>query len=112
MSSVNVGFETFSVEPSDPILNQDDVDNFNETKKEPTNEDKYILSDIDEDPVTKEKQPELEKILFQRQYRDYKGNVQIKTVKQVSANQKKGETVYTASDLQAIFDFFVDPKLK
>lgn len=112
LSSVNVGFETFSVEPSDPILNQDDVDNFNETKKEPTNEDKYILSDIDEDPVTKEKQPELEKILFQRQYRDYKGNVQIKTVKQVSANQKKGETVYTASDLQAIFDFFVDPKLK
>ena len=91
-------------------MNQNDLDNFNETKKEPTNEDQYVLSDIDQDPVTKEKQPEIEKILFQRQYRDFKGNVKTKTVKQVSANQKKGETVYTASDLAILFDFFVDPK--
>ena len=61
-------------------------------------------------PATKQKQPEIEKILFQRQYRNYKGQVQTKTVKQVSANQKKGETVYSASDMETIFDFFVDLK--
>lgn len=110
LSSVNVDFETYSVEKSNLITKQNDVDNFNETKNEPTNEDKYILSDIEQDSETKQPEPELEKYLFQREYIDHRGITQTKTVKQVSNNQKKGETVYTASDKQALFDFFIDQK--
>ena len=110
LSSVNVGFETFVVEPSNAILNSDEVNNYNETKKEPTDQDPFILSDIEQDPKTKQKEPEIEKILFERQYVNYNGELKSKTVKQTSNNQKKGETVYTASDMQTLFDFFIDRK--
>jgi len=71
-----------------------------------------VLTDIEQDPATKETPPEQDKLVFQRVYRDpFNQNVtQTKYVKEVSNNQKQGETVYTASDQQALYDFFIDNK--
>lgn len=110
LSNVNVSFETY-VAPGD-VLNQPSIDLYNETKTSFTAENPYVLTDIEQDPATKQKPPEQDKLVFQRVYRDpYNQSVQqTKYVKQMSNNQKKGETVYTASDQQALFDFFIDNK--
>lgn len=109
LTTVNMGFETF-VAPGD-AFETPPIDRYAETKIDPTTTNPYILSDIEEDPQTKQKQTSQEKIIFQRSYRDPSSQTQqTKYVKQMANNQKKGETVYTASDQQALFDFFVDNK--
>lgn len=110
LSNVNISFETYIA--TGDVLEQPAIDRFNETKNDFTTENPYVLTDIEQDPTTKQKPPEQDKLIFQRTYRDpYNQNVQqTKYVKQVSNNQKKGETVYTASDQQALFDFFIDNK--
>jgi len=110
VSNVNISFETY-VAPGE-ISFQPDTDQYNETKNDSTKENQFVLTDIEQNPTTKETQPEQEKLVFQRVYRDpFNQNVtQTKYVKQVSNNQKQGETVYTASDQQALYDFFIDNK--
>lgn len=107
LSAVNVAFETYTAEGVN-INEQKDVDNFNETKTDPTEDNRFILSDIQQDTKTQEKPPEMDKYLFRREYRDYDGQLKEKTIKQMSNNQKKGETVYTASDLKTLLTFFGD----
>lgn len=107
LSAVNVAFETYTAEGVN-INEQKDVDNFNETKTDATEDNRFILSDIQQDTETQEKPPEMDKYLFRREYRDYDGQLKEKTIKQMSNNQKKGETVYTASDLKTLLTFFGD----
>jgi len=107
LSSVNVAFETYTAEGVS-INEQTDVDNFNQTKNDPTEDNQFVLSDIQQDTKTQQKPPELDKYLFKREYRDYDGQLKEKTIKQMSNNQKKGETVYTASDLKTLLTFFSD----
>jgi hypothetical protein len=107
LSSVNVAFETYTAEGVN-INEQTDVDNFNQTKNDPTEDNQFVLSDIQQDTKTQQKPPELDKYLFKREYRDYDGQLKEKTIKQMSNNQKKGETVYTASDLKTLLTFFSD----
>lgn len=107
LSAVNVAFETYTAEGVN-INEQKDVDNFNETKTDATEDNRFILSDIQQDTKTQEKPPEMDKYLFRREYRDYDGQLKEKTIKQMSNNQKKGETVYTASDLKTLLTFFGD----
>lgn len=110
LSNVNISFETY-IAPGN-VLEQQAIDQYNETKTDYTTQNPYILTDIEQNPATKEKPPEQDKLIFERTYRDPSNpNIkQTKYVKQVSNNQKKGETVYTASDQQALFDFFADNK--
>ena len=107
LSAVNVAFETYTAEGVN-INEQKDVDNFNETKTDATEDNRFILSDIQQDTKTQDKPPEMDKYLFRREYRDYDGQLKEKTIKQMSNNQKKGETVYTASDLKTLLTFFGD----
>jgi len=107
LSSVNVAFETYTAEGVS-INEQTDVDNFNQTKNDPTEDNQFVLSDIQQDTKAQQKPPELDKYLFKREYRDYDGQLKEKTIKQMSNNQKKGETVYTASDLKTLLTFFSD----
>ena len=108
LSNVNISFETY-IEPGQ-VIQQNDVDRYNETKNDFTKENPFILTDIEQDPATKQKPTDQEKLVFERTYRDPTNqNVkQTKYVKQMANNQKQGETVYTASDQQALFDFFAD----
>jgi hypothetical protein len=108
LSNVNISFETYIADGN--VLGQPDIDRYNETKTDPTTTNPYILTDIEQDPVTKQKPTTQEKLLFERVYRDPTNqNIkQTKYVKQMANNQKQGETIYTASDQQALFDFFVD----
>jgi hypothetical protein len=110
LSNVNISFETY-VAPGE-VFSQPAKDQYNETKNDFTKENQFVLTDIEQDPATKEMPPEQDKLVFQRVYRDpFNQNVtQTKYVKQMSNNQKQGETVYTASDQQALEDFFVDNK--
>ena len=110
LSAVNMSFETIVDPEPGTIRNQDDVDNFNETKNEPTEGNQYVLSDINQDTKTAQKQPEQQKLLFERQYVDSKGNTRTKTIRQTESNQKKGETVYSASDLETVMAFFAKRK--
>lgn len=108
LSNVNISFETYIADGN--VLGQPDIDRYNETKTDPTTTNPYILTNIEQDPVTKQKPTTQEKLLFERVYRDPTNqNIkQTKYVKQMDNNQKQGETIYTASDQQALFDFFVD----
>lgn len=108
LSNVNISFETYIAEGS--VLEQPAIDRYNETKNDFTKENPFILTDIEQDPTTKQKPTEQEKLIFERTYRDPNNqNIkQTKYVKQMANNQKQGETVYTASDQQALFDFFAD----
>lgn len=108
LSNVNISFETY-VAPGE-VSYEPDRNQYNETKNDFTNENQFVLTDIEQDPATKQKPPEQDKFVFERVYRDpFNQNVtQTKYVKQMSNNQKQGETVYTASDQQALFDFFAD----
>jgi hypothetical protein len=110
LSAVNMSFETVIDSEPGIIQNQDDVENYKETKNEPTDDNHYILSDINQDVKTAEKQPEQQKLLFQRQYKDYKGDTKTKTIRQTESNQKRGETVYSASDIETIMTFFTERK--
>jgi hypothetical protein len=107
LSSVNISFETVSA-PGTPIL-ESNITQYDETKTSATLFDPFILTDLQADPATAQKTTSKEKVVFQREYRDSTtGKVQTKYVKQTNTNQKKGETSYTASDQQALMDFFAD----
>jgi hypothetical protein len=106
LSAVNISFETIET-PGTP-LSQPAIDRYNETKKEPTNTNPFVLTDIEQDPITQEKPITDQKIVFSREYRDLTGQKRTKYVTQTSNNQKRGETVYTASDQQVLQQFFAD----
>ena len=109
LSSVSVAFETY-IAPGD-VTEQSAIEKSEGTLVDATLTNPYVLTDLEQDPVTKQAATGQEKIVFQREYRDPTGAVsQTKYVKQMASNQKQGETVYTASDQQALSDFFVDNK--
>ena len=99
LSYVNFAFETY-IPPGD-VFEQNNIDNYDETKTDPTTTNPFVLTDIEQDPVTKQKPTDKEKIIFQKDNR---------YVKQMANNQKQGETVYTASDQAALSAFFADNK--
>ena len=106
LSAINFSFET--VEAQGTPLSQPAIDQYNETKQEPTNTNPFVLTDIEEDPTTKQKPTSEQKIVFSREYRDYSGQKRTKYVTQMANNQKQGETVYTASDQEVLMQFFAD----
>lgn len=106
LSNVNISFETFIGEPQGTVSSEDNISNFDETLKEPTESDPYLLTDIQQDRKDRVPPTEQSKILFERTYRDIRGTVKTKTIREVSGNQKKGETVYSASDLETLATFF------
>ena len=108
LSSVNVSFETFTQEGD--AFEQPAIDQYNETKSDPTVDNRFILSDLEQNPVTQQKPTSQEKIIFRREYRDFTGQTRTKYVKQMANNQKNGETVYTASDQEMLMQFFADKK--
>ena len=110
LSNVNISFETYTA-PDVNIALENEINNYDETKTDATLTNPFILTDIEQDPVTAQKPTTQEKILFERKYKDPTTNTtQTKYVKQMANNQKQGETVYTASDQQALYDFFIDNK--
>ena len=106
LSAVNISFET--IEAPGTALEENSIDLYNETKQEPTDTNPFVLTDIEQDPKTKQKPTSQEKIVFQREYRNSEGQVKTKFVKQTNNNQKQGETVYTASDQEVLMQFFAD----
>ena len=106
LSAVNVSFETVTAEGD--VAEQRNIDNFNESKEDLTKDNRFILTDLEQDPETKQKPTSQEQILFRREYVDHNGNKRVKYVKQMANNQKKGETVYSASDQETLMQFFID----
>jgi hypothetical protein len=109
LSNINISFETYVAQGN--VYNENDIKQYEGTKIDPTLTNPFVLTDIEENPLTAQKPTEQEKILFEKTYKDpTTQTTQTKYVKQMAYNQKQGETVYTASDQQALYDFFVDNK--
>ncbi len=106
LSSVNISFETVSSDGA--VAEKKDIDNYNETKEDLTKDNSFILTDLEEDPATKQKPTAQEQVLFRREYIDQSGKKRIKYIRQMSNNQKQGETVYSASDQETLLQFFID----
>lgn len=106
LSSVNISFETVSSDGA--VAEKKDIDNYNETKEDLTKDNSFILTDLEEDPATKQKPTSQEQVLFRREYIDQSGKKRIKYIRQMSNNQKQGETVYSASDQETLLQFFID----
>jgi hypothetical protein len=109
LSNINISFETYVAQGN--VYNENDIKQYEGTKIDPTLTNPFVLTDIEENPLTAQKPTEQEKILFEKTYKDpTTQTTQTKYVKQMAYNQKQGETVYTASDQQALYDFFIDNK--
>jgi len=109
LSNVNFSFETYVAQGA--VFNENEIQQYEGTKIDPTLTNPFVLTDIEENPLTAQKPTSQEKILFERTYKDpTTQTTQTKYVKQMAYNQKQGETVYTASDQQALYDFFIDNK--
>ena len=109
LSNINVSFETYVAKGE--VFSEINTQQYEGTKFDPTLTNPFVLTDIEENPLTAQKPTEQEKILFQKTYKDpTTQTTQTKYVKQMAYNQKQGETVYTASDQQALYDFFIDNK--
>lgn len=68
--------------------------------------DKFILSDIDQDPKTKQKPTTNKKYVYNKTITNSKtGKTVKKFVTALDSGQKKGETVYYASDKGALEDY-------
>lgn len=106
LSSVNISFETVSSDGA--VAEKKDIDNYNETKEDLTKDNSFILTDLEENPATKQKPTAQEQVLFRREYIDQSGKKRIKYIRQMSNNQKQGETVYSASDQETLLQFFID----
>lgn len=71
-----------------------------------SNKDKFVLSDINQDPNTKQTPTTNQRYVSEKKVVDPKtGRLITKTVKILESNQKKGETVYYASDAQTMEEF-------
>lgn len=70
------------------------------------NKDKFVLSDIEQNPRTKQTLTTNQKYVVEKTVVDPKtGKPITKTVKVLESNQKQGETVYRASDKQTMEEF-------
>lgn len=71
-----------------------------------SDKNQFVLSDIGRDPGTKQTPTTEQRFLSEKQVVDPKtGKLVTKIVKILESNQKKGETVYYASDAQTMDDF-------
>lgn len=70
------------------------------------NEDKYVLTDIERDPAEKQAPTTNQKFVAEKDVFDPKtGQMVTKIVSILESNQKKGETVFYASDLETLESF-------
>lgn len=70
------------------------------------NKDKFVLTDINRNPDTAQTPTTDQRYIVEKKVVDPKtGKLVTKTVKILESNQKKGETVYYASDAQTMEDF-------
>lgn len=73
-------------------------------------ESKFILSDINEDPNSSPPKSTLQKYLMKKTVVDpTTGKRRTKYVSILSSNQAKGETAYTASDLESLDQYILSP---
>jgi len=106
LSSVNISFETTTSEGE--VAEKRNTDDYNDSKNDHTKDNSFILTDSEEGPATKQKTTSQEKFAFRKEYYDSSGKKRVKYVKEMSNNQKKGETTYSASDQETLMQFFVD----
>jgi hypothetical protein len=77
-----------------PLVNEDDA--------------RFLLSDINQAPALKEKPTTNQRFLFKKTFIDpITGKKSIKYVKRLESNQRKGENVYSASDIATLQEFLL-----
>jgi len=73
------------------------------------NDDKFFLGDINQAPETKQKMPTNETYLFNKTFiNPITGKKTTKYVKMTGRNQRKGESVYSASDIDTLQEFLLN----
>lgn len=72
------------------------------------NDSRFLLSDINQAPALKEKPTTNQRFLFKKTFIDpITGKKSIKYVKRIESNQRKGENVYSASDIATLQEFLL-----
>lgn len=72
------------------------------------NGDQFVLSDINQDQATKQRPTTDNQFLFKKEtYDPITGKKTIKYIKRIERNQKKGESTYSASDIQTLQEFLL-----
>jgi len=102
LSAPTVIFETYEAGTGDIIRTRDkDVPPLSSDT-----DNRFILSDIEQDENTKIEPTSQQKFLVKKEYiNPITGKKTIKYVKILQSNQKKGETSYYASDIKTLEDF-------
>ena len=73
--------------------------------------DKFVLTDIERDPAKAQTPTYNQKLLYKKEIINPKtGKKQIKYARVMDSNNKKGETVFSASDLQTLEEFLATYK--
>ena len=73
------------------------------------NDSKFFLNDINQDSKTKEKPTTNDRFLFKKTFIDpISGKKTIKYIKRIDRNQRKGESVYSSSDIATLQEFLLN----
>jgi len=105
LSAPTVFFE-IDESPTGDILTERDL---SVPPLEKSTDDKFILTDINQEQKTKQKPTTEERFLFKKTFiNPITGKKSIKYIKKISRNQRKGESVYSASDIATLQEFLLN----
>jgi hypothetical protein len=108
ISAPNIQFQTFTTNPDQDIQPKEHLER--PPLKDTPNEG-FTLSDIDRDPETKQTPTTTQKYLINKTIIDpVTGRRRRKYVSILESNQKKGETVFAASDIETLEQYLLSPK--
>lgn len=108
VSAPNIQFETR------PIVSGEDIQPREHLERPPlkdTPNEGFTLTDIDRDPITKQTPTTTQRYLVNKVIVDpVTGRRRRKYVSILESNQKKGETVFAASDIETLEQYLLSPK--
>lgn len=108
VSAPNIQFETFTRSPDQDIQPKEHLER--PPLKDTPNEG-FTLTDIDRNPETKQTPTTTQKYLVNKTIIDpVTGRRRRKYVSILESNQKKGETVFAASDIETLEQYLLSPK--
>lgn len=106
LSAPTVSFD-ISSSPTGDILSDRDL---TVPPLENSTDSKFILTDINEDPKTKQAPTTEGRLVFKKTFIDpITGKKSIKYIKKRQQNQRKGESTYSASDIGTLQEFLLNP---
>lgn len=104
LSAPNISFEINSTPTGDILTDRD----LTVPPLLDPNDSKFLLSDINQEAATKQTPTTNQQFLFKKTFIDpITGKKTVKYIKKIERNQRKGETVYSASDIATLQEFLL-----